>query len=510
MYRNGLRIPVCLRADSYTISSDAFASDKARERSLYNFANRVGPTRAFPVVARSDAMVFYGLTEFYHKFLMDPCTHEDIDNSVEFMARANSMGGGLHFPEALWRRVVNEYGGYLPVRIRAIPEGTAFFPNEPVIEVESLAEGFGELAAHLEAVMVGMVSIASCRATLARHWYERILDYIKGELDDTQAAKISASYFIHDFGLRASSCLEEGTLLGKAHLLTFNGTDTFPAAYAAWKEGAPDGVGTSILALAHRNVQGYEHEEDCFRRMLEVSKSNGRIASYVADCYSFKNALKRLVELAKENTDCTIVVRPDSGPYVQNILDICDAAYNSGLITDKHPLYETPANLKFIQGDSGSPEKINGALHKLRDAGYGQFGIFGVGGYLRNACTRDTFSSAYKLAVIGREDKEVCKLSEIKAKMSIPGRTVINDRHTSPLVDVFKGQSDLKMTYYNGDDWKQFQKGFCPYPVVKLAFDTKRTLNRETYDFCYKAGFKPQVLSDEIEAKRTKFYETMR
>src|SRR5690606_4854440 len=153
----------------------------------------IGPTKAFPTVARTDAMCFYGLSDFVNKFMLDPCTDEDIDESVAFMARANSMGGGLHFPEKLWRKIVRDYGGYLPIKMRAIPDGTAFFVNEPVIEVESLDSGFGEIAAHIEALMVCMVSIGTARTTLTRHWYERIREWLSGEINDSAILDLTAS-----------------------------------------------------------------------------------------------------------------------------------------------------------------------------------------------------------------------------------------------------------------------------------------------------------------------------
>lgn len=468
-----IRTPFPLIADAYTISSNEFAGAAAKERSVYNMINRIGPADCASadvrLIAQDNRMVLYGLSDFIRNHLLEPITHVDVDEAKAFMATAHAFGGGLPFPEELWQRVVNEYGGYLPIKILALPEGSTFLPGEPPIQVVS-EEGFGELAAHIEAVMVGMVSCASARATVCRHWLNYIREHLAlskhnnyfDRLEQTEKDILTAiaQFTIHDFGMRASSCSKESELLGRAHLLVFNGTDTFNAAYQAIKMGAKRPTGTSILALAHRIVQGHITEDEAFTSLLVAAATNHGIASYVADCFNFKNALVKLVKLA-QTTGSTIVVRPDSGDYIQNVLDIikaaCDAGLSSQSVTGEH----SATTLRFINGDSMTPTKIDtiyGAIQSQRtDYNWMEWGIFGVGGFLRNISNRDIFSSAYKLAAKGNSFEPVCKLSETKAKRSVPGLVALS-RQYDDVPSVFIANSveealasDYRLAYSPGD-----------------------------------------------------------
>lgn len=437
---------IIFAADAYTISSNKFVSVKARQKSVYNLTNRYSPRNVLPELCRDSRMVMFGLSWYINKFMTRQVTHNDVYEAKDFMAHAHSFGGAMSFDVDMWNRVVEEHNGYLPIKIEGIEEGSTFFPNQPYVQVTA-QDGFGELAAHVEALLVGYVSIASARVTLCRHWMERIHEWLRQEGVAEEKLLDYSRWMIHDFGMRGSSCEEESELLGLAHLLVFNGTDTFNAAFLAKKMGAPAGVGTSIHALAHRIVQGHPSESDAF---LAINAESGRvcpanIASYVADCYNYSEALDYLAEQARDNPNNIYVVRPDSGDYVQTVLDVC-----------KRNL----PNLRFIQGDGMNPQKIKAVVEAIHAAGFKlhEKGIFGVGGWLRNTPTRDLFSSAYKLAAIGDDNEPVCKLSEVKTKMSVPGPTklkptknILPSGESVYFEDEFNlvHDKDRYLTYYN-------------------------------------------------------------
>lgn len=428
--------PFPLKADAYSISSDIFASSKAREKSVYNFTNRISPVKAFPDVAKDSRMVFFGLQDYIRRYLTKPINQQDIDNSKRFMDRAHSFGGPLPFNKKMWESVLHDYNGYLPIKIEAIPQGSIFFPNEPVIQITA-EKGFGELAAHVEGLLVGMVSIATVRASLTAHWKSSIYNLLVHECGhDEKTVNGVINWFIHDFGMRASSSDIESEILGKCHLLFFNGTDTFNAAFSAWRDSNYQDVeyANSIIALAHRNTSSYENdltdgENDCFEKIYEVSTNYGGIASNVSDCYNFKKAVDKLERILAKNPDNLniIVSRPDSGNAKENIEYILD---------------KKNSKLRFIEGNSINPKSMKDILLSLNGKNVALKGIFGVGGYLRNSCTRDTFSSALKLSSVGIDNQPVCKLSEVEAKMSIPGPNIL----TKPLL-----MYGYKSVFLNGE-----------------------------------------------------------
>ncbi len=467
------RIPVPLRADAYTIAGQAFAGEDAKSKSIYNFTNRYSPTENFGDVAHDDRMILFGVVQYIRNQLTDPCTPMDVVNTEAFMKTAHSFGGALNFDVQLWKDVVNKYDGFLPIKIEALPEGSTFFPNEPVIQVTSLADGYGEIAAHIEAIMLGMVSIATARATLTRHWYERIKKWVEKDyrFDDDEVVEIAARFMIHDFGMRSSSCAEESEMLGLAHLLTFHGTDTFNSAYLARKLGAEAPTGTSIDALAHRIVQGHDSETDAFNRLEEVS--GNKVGSYVADCYNFENAVvNNLVKMAKADGTSTYVVRPDSGSPIANVLFICERALDAGLVNFCGRVIGglngcEASNLRFIQGDSVNPDLMFRTFESMEMNGFAptKWGIFGVGGYLRNSSTRDALSSAYKLCAKGQDDEPVCKtVSEGSTKQSVPGDTIIDRSNIRPSV-FLRGlgavRNNERVVYYDASLVNEDGDQFC-------------------------------------------------
>ena len=425
-----IEIPGPLRGDAYTVAGQALGSEEANQRSVYGITFRRAPNEAedFKGFAKDGRMILYGVNDFVRTHLTKPITREDIDNAEEFMETAHAFGGALRFDRSVWDKVVDEHQGYLPIKIDAIPEGSTFYKNEVPVQVSSVGEGFGEIAALVEATMVGMVSNASTRATMERHLLERFKDYVKEDMPpDTplEDRLFAAQLMLHDFGMRASSSSEESELLGKAHLLSFPGTDTFNAAYQAYKENGDTRVGSSILALAHRTVMGHNSEDDCFQNLHSIGDP---IASYVADCYDFKRAVKEkliplaLSESSKENGQI-VVARPDSGDYLENILYLVNTASENGLYSTQPNGRKAMTNLRFIQGDSMDWDKMKTIMDALKEGGYSPVncGIFGVGGWLRNTPTRDTLSVAYKLMARGEHLEPTVKLSNTRAKMSVPG-----------------------------------------------------------------------------------------
>lgn len=467
--RGRMHVPFPLMGDAYTCCGDVLSSEAARNASSYGLVLRYSPKDAFPDIAKDSRIVFYGLSDYIRNHLTRKITRDDVNESAAFMQRAKIGGGGLAFNRKIWDDVVDRFGGYLPVRISALPEGSTFFPNEPVIEVTSLYSGYGELAAHLEAVMLGMVSCVSTRVTIDRHWLERIVEWLKQPAHAKDSYAI-AQWFIHEFGMRASSCSEESELFGRASLLVFKGTDTFNAAFQAWRMGCHDSTGRSILALAHRIVQGYDKEIDCYKNLLAVDN----IGSYVADCYNFKRAVaEMLVPLAKSHADKWIVARPDSGNMSENTEWVIQQVQQQKAV-----------NVSLIHGDSVNPIKMYEQIELCYKLGMdpSRFLVFGIGGWRRNQSTRDALSASYKLQAIRKDGYSnwcpVVKLSESITKLSVPGPNVLTRNSSGKTV--FNSRDayclDAREVYYDGGA-ESLNAKFLPSCYEQFSVLEDRTIN---------------------------------
>lgn len=495
-----LHVPFPLRADAYTIAGSCLISQEAKNYSCYSFVNRYSPAQAWPEVAKDSRMVLYGLSDFINNHLSTPITRQDVTESVLFMSQAKIGGLPLKFDHDMWLKVVDIYDGYLPINITSLPECSTFFPNEPIIQVENSAIGYGELAATIEALLVGTVSIATAAVTLRRHWLERIIEWLS--LEGENNAYDIARWYIHDFGMRASSCAEESELLGRAHLLVFNGTDTFNAAYQAWRMGGDINCGKSILALAHRIVQSYPQELDCYTNLA----NQDNIGAYVADCYSFKQAVKdMLIPLAKQNPDKIISPRSDSGNAVENTEFVINELKKVG----------TPENVKLVHGDSVTPEIMEELIDTCKKHGMNPstFLIFGVGGYLRNNVTRDSLSSSYKLGSCGN-NRPVVKLSENIGKLSVPSPNMLarnklgysnNRNKTVFLKNENTSLHDARVSYvYNGTP-----TSFC---VANFETLRKHTINNfdDMYDYPPDYGVNGSCWSEGIKQIQKEYMERYR
>lgn len=429
--------PRLLVADAYTIGSNLFQSDEAKDKSTYYITFRRELYKINPTLYKQgdNRIVFVGLQRIIDRLFSKPITHQEIDETKEFLKNAKVTSKGFknyNFPEQLWREVVDKYNGYPPIQILAMPEGSIVYPNEPVIQIRSLVEGFGELAAWFESKLLQVYG-ATERATQDRHWFLRLMDMVRmvdPTLDD-KMVMFYASIMLTDFGDRAGLCAMESEDLGTTALYTFGGTDTFCGAYQAWKNGATEpGFFSSVLALAHRNVQAFEFEGDCYTHFYE-SVEDGEFLSMVADCYDFFYAVEHyLLPLAlrsvRENNGKVIVGRPDSGDPKAQVLWLCRLAVKHGLYTTQvinGKEWKFATTLRFIEGDGMDYETMWDIMMALIEEGFAPYGwgLFGMGGGQRNDLKRDNLSAKYALCARGLTDIPVVKFSETYGKTTLPG-----------------------------------------------------------------------------------------
>ena len=479
--RKVFETPRILIADAYTVGSDKFQSKKAKEKSTYYITYRRQLSTVNPTLYNEgdDRMIFEGLGVYLEKLFYEPITHEEIDTAKEFLKTFKATTTGLAnyaFPEAIWRRVVDEFNGRPPIRIKAMPNGSVVYPNEPIMQIESMVDGMGELAAWFESTLL-KVWAPSERVTQNEHWLsklKRMLRTVESDTMSEQEIHFFASLMLTDFGDRAGMTNEESEVLGMAHLYTFGGTDNCQGAYQAWENSGRTPIGSSVNALAHRNVQAYPVENDCYEAIYD-SCENGEIISMVSDCYDFypaneKYILPLALRSKNENNGKVVVSRPDSGNAKEQVLWICRLAVRNGLFTTKvvnGVEWKYGTTLKFIEGDGMTWSQMWEIIEALLQEGFAPhgWGLFGVGGGLRNPLKRDNTSAKYALCAKGDDNEGVVKFSDTLGKTTLPGpfkvlRTPWALENKETIVFAHEDGDDAMVVYFDGSNiYKPFGEG---------------------------------------------------
>jgi len=477
--------PRLLKSDAYTVGGNMFQSEKAKNKSTYYVVFRRQLSSVNPNLYNvgDDRMIFEGLGTLLEELFYEPITHEEIDTTKEFLKTFKATAVGLanyDFPEELWRMVVDEFNGRPPIRIKAMPNGSVVYPNEPNMQISSSSlpeKKMGELAAWFESTLL-KVWATSERVTQNEHWLSKIKAMIRDvEGDEASEEDIHfwASLMLTDFGDRAGISNQETERLGMAHLYTFPGTDSCSGAYQAWENADRTPVGFSVNALAHRNVQAYEFEGDCYKAIYEAC-GNDNYISMVSDCYEFWDAnINHLIPLAlrsvRENNGKVVVSRPDSGNAKEQVLWLCRLAVRNNLYTErtnsKGVTWKYCTTFKFVEGDGMKWDTMWEIIEALLEAGFAPhgWGLFGNGGGLRNDLKRDNTSAKYALCAKGVDDEGVVKFSDTLGKTTLPGpfkilRDKISLENKQTIVFEEEDGEDAMVLYYDSSNiWKPFGVG---------------------------------------------------
>jgi nicotinamide phosphoribosyltransferase len=239
--------------------------------------------------------------------------------------------------------------GYLPLEIRALPEGARVNIKVPPVVFINTHPEFPWLATYFETIFSCENWKPSTVATLAFE-FRKLLTYFA---EVTGAPKEFIDWQGHDFSMRGMSGVHDAMRCGAGHLLSFTGTDTIPAIdYAEDFYGAnadTELVGGSIPATEHSvmtlrilltqqrlaRAPGNEGlEEKALRRLAECEVIRELVTqdyptgmvSIVADSFDFWAVITKVARDLKDEIRARapnalgmrkVVFRPDSGDPVK-------------------------------------------------------------------------------------------------------------------------------------------------------------------------------------------------
>lgn len=363
--------------------------------------------------------VFTGLQMFAKEYLMKPSTKYDVDEAEEVWA-----AHGEPFDRTWADHIVNKFGGYWPVRIRAVPEGTVVPTHNILLDVENVGGSMTRLATtFLETALLRAIWYPTTVATNSREIKKVIRRYLLA----TGSSLEGMPFKLHDFGSRGCSSYESASIGGVGHLINFMGTDTISAVVAARRYYNEPMAGFSIPAAEHSTITswGRDNEVDAYRNMLKQFAKPGAILAVVSDSYDIYNAVDNIwgQTLRQEVIDsgATVVIRPDSGDPVTVVTKVAHLLANRFGYTLTAKGYKLLNNVRIIQGDGVNIDSISAILQSLMDNGFAADNVaFGMGGALLQAPQRDDQKFAMKCsaALIDMEWKEV-----YKDPVTDPGKT---------------------------------------------------------------------------------------
>lgn len=318
--------------------------------------------------------------------------------------------------------------GYLPLRLRSLPEGASVPLRVPMATIENTDPRFFWLTNYIETLMSAELWLPSTAATIAKEYRELLAAYAE-ETGDPGLVQFQG----HDFSMRGMGCVEAAASSGAGHLLSFVGTDSIPAICHLEKYYNADIekeiVGTSIPATEHSVMSAGgdgDGEFDTYRRLITEIYPRGFI-SIVSDTWDLWHCIEKIIAPLKDDIldrDGRVVIRSDSGDPVKII---CGDAERGGLAGKGviECLWDTfggnvnekgykvlDSHIGSIYGDSITLSRCEQICQRLKTKGFASTNmVFGIGSYTYQYNTRDSFGFALKstMCVIDGEQKQIFK-----------------------------------------------------------------------------------------------------
>lgn len=325
--------PLAYLTDSYKVSHVVFEIKGVKE--IYsNFTARFGKYMQEMVGAAWDNQyvvfgVQYAMLEMNHLFntgFFDRHKAEVMQEMKDMFSPYIGWTEYKHF-EALHDL------GYLPIKIKALPEGTLAPIGCPFLTARNTVDGFEWLPNYVESLLSTLIWKPLTIATMARFFRLKTNEFAL----KTNGSLLGTEFQNHDFHVRGASGWQSAAINGCAFLLSSCGTDNMPSLdYAERYYGSTNkrgflaasvsagehsvttlGILTMMEALEVGLVDGEEAYVDYVLDRIPTG-----IFSYVSDSFDYWALVDQILPNVKERImqrDGKFVVRGDSGNPVHII-----------------------------------------------------------------------------------------------------------------------------------------------------------------------------------------------
>ncbi len=364
-----------------------------------------------------EKMAFFGLQAFMKEWLIDYFNKNFFELDEEVVVDTYGYAMNIQLGEKNYDldKIVNLHRlGYLPLLIRALPEGTMVPMGVPCIELTNTDDRFAFVVQWVECILQAELWKPCAHATVAKMYKELATKYYEETATDADAAMAMS-----DFGMRGMSGIADAMKTSAAWLTSFNKSSTIPAiAYLDCMYDADckkNQIGIGAVSTEH-SVMGanfaIDGDEITFVKKLLTQLYPETGFSMVSDTYDYWNIIDNILPACKKeimNHKGKLLVRPDSGDIVEISVRTVEKLWNifGGSVNEKGYKVLDP-HIGIIYGDGCTLQNVEKIYRILKEKGFAANNIvFGVGAFCFTGAfeedklvvfTRDTFGIAMKAA----------------------------------------------------------------------------------------------------------------
>jgi len=381
-----------LDTDSYKLSH--FLGYPSDATHVYSYAESRG--------GKYDATVFFGLQKFVKELAEVRVTHDNVAESLDF-----SKVHGVPFNIEGWTRIVDVHGGRIPVRIKAVAEGSLIPIRNVLMTVENTDPTMPWLTSYIETPALRSIWYPVTVATRIHNMKQKIKSYY-----DTTSDTGDTGFALLDFSARGVSSYETAEVGGMAHLLSFMGSDNIPAVLAARKFYDEPMAAFSVPATEHSVTTswGSANELDSIEYIIDKMPENG-ILSMVADTWNVFEFVEKAAKFQERirNKGGTLVIRPDSGEMRDVLPKVLNDARRLFGGRENNKGYDVLADVKILQGDGINEDTVTEPFQIAKELGISADSVMsGSGGGLMQAnIDRDTCKFAFKASNVTRDGVDI-------------------------------------------------------------------------------------------------------
>lgn len=383
--------------------------------------------------------------------------------------------------------------GYLPIEIRAVPEGTRVPIGCPAMEIRATKSYAYWLGQYLETVLSCNLWFAMTAATIADANRQALSEWYKKTVDDNVPVRVGAG----DFSMRGMPGEEAAIMADAGHLLSFSSTATVPTAWALhcfYNADYSVAKGTPSTEHSIPESFGKNREFEYFERTATEIRPNGPL-SIVSDTWDLENVLTNFLPALKDKLlmrNGKVVIRPDSGnpadiicgvesvfgrertPMDDGCIDILWNIFGGSINSKGYKVLDP--HIGLIYGDAITHERLNEICDRLERKGYAANNIiFGFGSYTYQYVTRDTFGFALKVTHGIVDGKEVFMYKDPKTDK---GANSANKKSQMGMC-IVTADNDGNLSY---TDQHTIAEADCPENLLRPVFKDGKLLVDEDFD----------------------------